>query len=193
MLGDRQPGADIMGKSAMRRLLGIGLALGCLGLSAGGAEAQFSDEVCAQRVSDLCGAVAIGKCFDDPSMWDAIVTDCHGAVQTLIENEREANEQSAAPEIDTGTNTVSAVGQYGFFYGGQLRMGPGMEFAKQASVLKGDQVEVLEDTGVVFDGYKWFKVRTPRGTGYHWGGIFCITGDNAVDGVFDNCQYMNQN
>ena len=88
---------------------------------------------------------------------------------------------------------MSAVGQFGFSYGGQLRKGPGMEFAKQASVFKGDQVEVLEDTGVLFDGYKWFKVRTPRGIGYHWGGIFCITGDSAVDGVFDNCEYMNQN
>jgi len=152
-----------------------------------------SDETCALRVREVCGDAALGKCFNDNSKWGDVGSECEGAVQTLIENEREAREQNAAPEIDTGTNTLSAVNQFGFSYGGQLRKGPGMEFGKLASILKGDQVEVIEDTGVWFDGYKWFKVRTPRGTGYHWGGIFCITGDSAVDGVFDNCQYMNEN
>ena len=178
----------------MRKLLQVGsLALLCAGAFWQTAQAEeFTDEICAQRVSDLCGDKSIGKCFEDQSMWTYIVTDCHAAVQTLIENEREAREQNNnSDEQDTGSNMLSAVNLFGFSYGGQLRKGPGMEFAKQASILKGDQVEVLEDTGVWSDGYKWFKVRTPRGTGYHWGGIFCITGDQPAEGVFDNCQLMN--
>lgn len=153
---------------------------------------EFTDDICAQRVADLCGNTPVGKCFEDQSMWTYIVSDCHGAVQTLIENEREAQQQNDTQpqEQDYGSNMPSAVNQFGFSYGGQLRMGPGMEFAKQASIEKGDQVEVIEDTGVWMDGYKWFKVRTPRGTGYHWGGIFCITGDQLPEGVFDNCQML---
>ena len=164
----------------------ISLALLSLAACSGLAQATSRDEICAQRVADLCGNMLVGKCFDDQSMWEKVGNRCQGAVQTLIENENDAQQQDT--ETDTGSNMLSAVNLFGFSYGGVLRMGPGMEFAKQASIAEGDQVEVLADTGVWMDGYKWFKVRTPQGVGYHWGGIFCITGQQVPDGVYMNCE-----
>ena len=170
----------------MRMLVRLALPAVALML-AGDAFAQSNDEYCAQRVAEVCGDnQSIGDCFQDQRMWSSVGSECQGAVQTLIENEREATEQQQSD------SSISAVNLYGFSYGGVLRAGPTMDAAKVASIQKGDEVEVLEDPGVWMNGYKWFKVRTPHGTGYHWGGIFCITGDTLPEGVFDNCQFMNQ-
>ena len=115
-------------------------------------------------------------------MWNSLDPDCTASVQTMIETEREAMQQQQQD------NNYSAVNLYGQSYGGVLRSGPGQEFSKVASVREGDSVEVLEDPDVWWDGYKWFKVRTPQGVGYHWGGIFCIPSDTPPAGVFSNCQ-----
>lgn len=171
----------------MRKTVGIvALALAACGI-ADAAYAGMSDEECAEHVAQQCGPMSLDQCFKDDSMWNKIDQDCTAYVQTNIENAREATEQ------DTQQNTTySAVGMDGYSYGGQLRMGPGMEFAKQASVTQGEPIKVLADTGVWMDGYKWFKVRTSQGTGYHWGGIFCIPGDVPAEGVLDNCEMLNQ-
>lgn len=142
------------------------------------------DEICALRVREVCGEdVSVGKCFADNSKWADVGAECEGAVQTLIENENDANQAEGKQPSAVGYNALS--------YGGQLRKQPSMDSAKVASIRKGDQIEILDDPGIWMDGYKWFKVRTPRGTGYHWGGIFCIQGDVLPEGVFDNCQLMN--
>jgi hypothetical protein len=143
------------------------------------------DEVCALRVRAVCGEnVAVGKCFADNSKWADVGAECEGAVQTLIENENEANQAEG--------KLPSAVGYAGFSYGGQLRKAPAMDAGKKASMQRGDPIEVLEDTGIWMDGYKWFKITSKRGIGYHWGGIFCISGDTLPEGVFDNCQFMKE-
>jgi len=164
----------------MMKMLGIGLlAIVSAGLFWSAAYAQ-SDEYCSQRAREICGDnQTIGDCFQDQAMWTNLGSACTGAVQTMIEGEREATQQD---------NNYSAVNLYGTSYGGVLRSGPGQEFSKVASVHEGDSVEVLQDPDVWMDGYKWFKVRTPQGVGYHWGGIFCIQSDTAPAGVFSNCQ-----
>ena len=143
-----------------------------------------SDEECAQRVQKVCGDGSVAKCFEDNSKWSKVGSDCEGAVQTLIENENDANGQGAAQ--------VTAAGMDGVAYGGKLRKGPAMDTPKIASVILGDKIKVLEDSGVWMNDYKWFKVKTPRGTGYLWGGIFCVPGDVLPEGVFDNCQLLKQ-
>jgi uncharacterized protein YraI len=69
-----------------------------------------------------------------------------------------------------------------------LRSGPGQEFSRVASLREGDSIEIIGDPDVWMDGYKWFKVRTPRGVGFHWGGILCIPSDTPPAGVYSNCQ-----
>ena len=145
-----------------------------------GASAYAQDEYCNRHARDICGDnQTISQCFDDQRMWSSLDPSCTATVQTIIEGEREATQQD---------NNYSAVNLYGTSYGGVLRSGPGQEFSKVASVREGDSVEILEDPEVWFDGYKWFKVRTSQGVGYHWGGIFCIPSDTPPAGVFSNCQ-----
>ena len=173
----------------MRKFTGIMLAaLAAYGYSSP-AFARMNDEQCAQHVGDMCGNQLLGKCFEDAGMWDQIPRECTAITQTNIEGEREATEQQQDTQQ---TNTFSAVGMEGYSYGGQLRMGPGMEFAKQASMAKGDAIRIIEDTGVWMDSYKWFKVSSSKGVGYHWGGIFCVPGHMPADGVLDNCEMLNQ-
>ena len=162
-------------------------ALLVLGILAGTATAlqaaeARSDEECGKVAAKLCGDKALGDCFQDDSMWGKAGFDCEGAIQTLIENEVDA----AQAEKDA----IPAVGRKGMSYGGILRKGPAMDSPKIASLKKGDALEVLDDPDVWMDQYKWFKVKTAKGTGYHWGGIFCLPGDRLPGGVFDDCAFM---
>lgn len=75
----------------------------------------------------------------------------------------------------------------GMSYGGVLRSGPGMDHSRVASVREGDHLDILEDTGVWFNEYKWYYVSTPQGTGYHWGGIFCVNKGTPIEGIFQTC------
>ena len=86
------------------------------------------------------------------------------------------------PERDTQDDTMR-----GQSYGGILRSGPGMNYGKVASLQEGDPIDIIQDTGKWFDGYKWYKVRTHLGVGYHWGGIFCIDLDTQIEGILDKC------
>lgn len=162
-----------MGKMSGIALLAIASAF------IGSADASAQDEYCSQHAREICGDnQTISQCFDDQRMWNSLDSECTGAVQTIIEGEREA----------TQDDNDSAVNLYGQSYGGVLRSGPGQEFSRVASLREGDSIEIIGDPDVWMDGYKWFKVRTPQGVGYHWGGIFCIQSDTAPAGVFSNCQ-----
>ncbi|MGV3548269.1 SH3 domain-containing protein [Rhizobium sp.] len=157
-----------------RLLIAVATTLVC----ASGAYAQ--DEYCNQQARKICGDnQTISQCFEDQDMWSNLDPDCTGTVQTIIENEREATQQE---------NDYSAVNLYGQSYGGVLRSGPGQEFSQVASLREGDSVEIIEDPDVWWNGYKWFKVRTPRGVGYHWGGIICVPSDTPPRGIYSNCQ-----
>ena len=62
-----------------------------------------------------------------------------------------------------------------------------MDSKKKASIRLGQPIELIEATGMWTDDYQWFKVKTPSGTGYHWGGIFCTMGGAKPDGVLYDC------
>lgn len=148
-----------------------------LGLAGGGpALGQGYDEQCLAAVKALCGDGSIRECFNTDSAWQRIPPTCEGDVQSMIEGEREA----LAADVPRATE-LPAVS-----YGGILRSGPGMDYKKLASLRARDPLEVLEETDVWMGDYKWFKVKTSAGTGYHWGGIFCSMGGKP-EGVFSDC------
>ena len=99
-------------------------------------------------------------------------------MQTIIENEREAMQQQ--------DNNFNLVNLYGQSYGGALREGPSADYAQIGTIYAGDSVEILEDPNVWYDGYKWLKVRTPQGVGYHWGGRICSPHNVTPTGVFSS-------
>jgi hypothetical protein len=72
-------------------------------------------------------------------------------------------------------------------WGGVVRAGPGMNFAKVTSLKEGDPVTVIENTGVAMNGYPWFKITYGGNkTGFHWGGIMCAVGAPR-EGLFEVC------
>ncbi|WP_420408809.1 DUF4189 domain-containing protein [Hoeflea sp.] len=72
--------------------------------------------------------------------------------------------------------------------GGRLRNGPGTNFSPAGSLAEGDPVTIVTNTGVRFDGYDWFEVRTPGGgSAYQWGGIMCSEGQ-MIEGIFEQCR-----
>lgn len=146
------------------------------------AQAQSANDICYKKALEICGGKTMTDCFADDAKWMEAGADCEGSIQQLVEGERDA----AAAE----QSTVSVVGMQALAYGGILRAKPSMDSAKKASMQKGDKMQILEDTGVWMDEYKWFKVKTKRGTGYQWGGIFCVEGDAPYEGILDNCQLM---
>jgi uncharacterized protein YraI len=95
---------------------------------------------------------------------------------------------AAAAIAFTSTGAVVAQSDWpGYSYGGVLRAGPGMEYQQVGSLGDGDWIAVLQDTGVWMDGYQWFYIDSPLGTGYHWGGIMCIDGQDHPEGMFGVC------
>ena len=72
-------------------------------------------------------------------------------------------------------------------WGGKVRSGPGTSFKRLEGLQEGEAVTLLENTGVLMNGYPWFKVRYRGGkTGYKWGGILCAR-NIPVKGVFRHC------
>lgn len=150
------------------------------------ASAQASDQ-CYQMAEIVCGGEELVPCMGRPEMMEQMPPACVGDMQTMIEMEREFYaEQDEAFERNannaTQDDTVS-----GMSYGGVLRSGPGMEYDRVASLREGDYLDILEDTGVWFNDYKWYLVASPQGTGYHWGGIICVNLDTQIEGIFEKC------
>ena len=178
----------------LRMLAAAGLSIAAGSLAP--ASAQGFAPACEREVKDLCGRVSVGRCFQDESLWNSVSTRCTGDIQSMIEMEREALEQQAddrstpsrGVERPTRGRSADQGGgiQRGLSYGGILRAGPGMDYAKLGSLQPDDDINLLEDTGVWFNDYKWYKVDSPIGVGYHWGGIFCSEG-KAPEGVFQSC------
>ena len=72
-----------------------------------------------------------------------------------------------------------------FSFGGNLRAGPGTNFARVTSVAEGTPVTMIQDSGVYFQGYSFWLIQLPNGTqGYHWGGILCAPGE-SFQGIFN--------
>jgi hypothetical protein len=153
--------------------------------------AQMSRD-CDRQAQELCGNDPIVACMRNrEDLMNAMGRKCIGDLQTMIEMDREARTEQAEQDEafernaqrDTQDDTMRGVS-----YGGVLRAGPGMKYAKVASLQEGDPIDILEDTGIWFNEYKWYRVQTHRGSGYHWGGIFCVEADTQIEGIFQKCQ-----
>lgn len=88
------------------------------------------------------------------------------------------------------SSNQTATGSGGFAaksWGGVVRSAPSMDSKRMASLTEGERISVIESSGVVMNGYPWFKIRY-RGnkTGYQWGGIICPIG-KPVQGTFQQC------
>lgn len=145
--------------------------------------AQVSDR-CMQQAEEACGGEPVVECMGRPDMMLRVDQICEGDFQAMIEMAREAQEEAFEQNANRASqdDTITGVS-----YGGVLRSGPGMEYGKVASMQEGDPVDIVEDTGIWFNDYKWYKVSTHRGQGYHWGGIFCVNLDTQVEGIFGRC------
>jgi hypothetical protein len=73
-------------------------------------------------------------------------------------------------------------------WGGIVRSGPGQEFSRLASLAEGERITLVENTGVFWNEYPWFKILY-RGNrrGYQWGGIVCSLG-NPIEGAYQTCR-----
>jgi uncharacterized protein YraI len=73
-------------------------------------------------------------------------------------------------------------------WGGVVRSGPGMEYARVTTLREGERVELLYNTGVMRDAYPWFLIRFRGGQlGFQWGGILCRMAV-PVDGLYETCR-----
>ena len=71
--------------------------------------------------------------------------------------------------------------------GGNVRTGPGIDFARSDSLLYGEAILIVAATGIIFDGYEWFEIEYSEGLrGFHWGGIMCTMTDGEV-GLYSLC------
>ncbi len=72
--------------------------------------------------------------------------------------------------------------------GGNVRAGPEISSKRVAKLKPGERVVLLENSGVVLNGYPWFKIefRTGR-TGHVWGGILCAR-LVAIAGLREQCE-----
>jgi len=145
--------------------------------------AQVSD-ACMRQAEEACGREPIVECLARQDMMLRVDQICEGDFQAMIEMAREAQDEAFENNAQRASqdDTITGVS-----YGGVLRSGPGMKFGKVASLQEGDPVDIIEDTGVWFNEYKWYKVSTHRGHGYHWGGIFCVNLDTQIEGIFGKC------
>ncbi|MEM1366046.1 MAG: SH3 domain-containing protein [Pseudomonadota bacterium] len=86
---------------------------------------------------------------------------------------------------NSARDIVSAVGN--FSLGGNVRSGPGMDFDRVDALRFAEPVAITERTGVVMDGYEWFKIEYSEGLeGYQWGGIMCSNAPN-ISGLYAPC------
>lgn len=84
--------------------------------------------------------------------------------------------------------TETQVDAPGRSLGGRLRSGPGTNFGAAGSLAEGTPVTIVTNTGVRFDGYDWFEIRTGNGvSAYQWGGIMCSEGQQ-IAGIYEQCR-----
>jgi len=100
-------------------------------------------------------------------------------------------EKQCKTETDFGSNEPQApAGDFPMeaaSWGGIVRDGPGQEYKRLTSLTEGQHITLLENTGIVFNQYPWFKIRySGSREGYQWGGIICGL-DAPIDGAFETC------
>lgn len=151
-------------------------AMTSLGLMPSGM-AQGLDEQCQQNLAEICGDQNASTCFSDENNWSRVLPVCEGDVQMLVGMANEALDQLM---------------KEGASLGGNVRSGPGTNHGTVGSLAEGTLVSLEENTGVMFDGYPWFRIvqydmstGAELMSGYQWGGILCSFLD--VPGVYQAC------
>lgn len=89
--------------------------------------------------------------------------------------------KKAPPGQATKGNPVS-----GRSYGGIVRSAPSQASARVASLQENAPLTILQNTGVVTDGYAWFRIQAGSVSGYQWGGIMCA--DVAIPDILAECK-----
>ncbi len=90
---------------------------------------------------------------------------------------QQANDSSVGAQINRN----------GFSFGGKLRSGPGTMFSQAASVREGSPITIVSNSGVDFEGYDWFEIKTENGQrGFQWGGLICARGER-LRGTVQEC------
>lgn len=127
--------------------------------------AQDVDAQCQQNVVEICGDQNASMCFSDANNWARVLPACQGEVQMLVEMANEA---------------LSELEKEGASLGGNVRSGPGTDFATVGSLAEGALVSLEENTGAMFRGFPWFRITqydmsngAELMSGYQWGGILC--------------------
>ncbi|MBV0912874.1 SH3 domain-containing protein [Anianabacter salinae] len=113
-----------------------------------------------------------------------------GAAATLTDNGFEVPcetfEKVAGAPVPSGAAT-DAFPKRALAMGGNLRAGPGTQFSDVGSVAYETEIVLLQDTGIVMDGYTWFRIQLPNGvSGFQWGGIICAPFE-PVAGLLEDC------
>lgn len=89
-------------------------------------------------------------------------------------------------EADQATFPCKKVGFLGLgqsIFGSIIREAPDAGSRKLDSIPEGEMIELVEETGVMFDGWQWIKIRYGEGQpGYVWGGTICSR-DGDLPGV----------
>lgn len=76
----------------------------------------------------------------------------------------------------------------GFSFGGNLRDGPGTQFADIGSTFEGQQLILMTGTGLSHNGYDWWVVELPNGQqAYQWGGLLCAPGYQLAGVYNEGC------
>lgn len=72
--------------------------------------------------------------------------------------------------------------------GGNVRAKPEIDAERVAKLEPGESVVLVENSGIVLNGYPWFKIEFRNGkTGHVWGGILCAR-QIAVAGLRNQCE-----
>jgi hypothetical protein len=73
-------------------------------------------------------------------------------------------------------------------WGGVVRSGPGQSSARIVSLREGERVQLLFNTGIMWNDFPWFLIRFREGQlGFMWGGILCSRGAQ-VAGTYQTCR-----
>jgi hypothetical protein len=175
----------------MTRSLPLSLAVLAATTLALPSSAAAQSQYCLDFVAEYCGPLAVNECIVPDLIAQEVPAECLGDVQMLYEMAQEADEQfyEEQSHSDTGStdeyDTAPVSAGEGASYGGNLREGPGDEYAVVGSLPESSFV-VLEPSGVWSGDYQWFWVTSDYGSAYHWGGLICSY-NQYVDGVLDVC------
>lgn len=73
-------------------------------------------------------------------------------------------------------------------WGGVVRSGPGGKYSRIGTLEQGEHVMLMENTGVMWNGYPWWKIEIWGGNaiGYQWGGILCSL-NAPMEGIYESC------